>query len=90
MNAFLKILEQLISAVSPECWLKQRFYPFDGRDEHTLEVFDACVFHQDADGALGIAWLKSGQHAELMTFPFRIARYSRDGDLITLPPWSLR
>lgn len=90
MNAFLKILEQLISAVSPECWLKQRFYPFDTRDEHSLEVFDACVFHQDADGALGIAWLKSDSRAELMTFPFRIARYSRDGDLITLPPWSLR
>lgn len=90
MNAFLKILEQLISAVSPDCWTKQRFYPFDSRNEHTLEVFDACVFHQDADGALGMAWLKNENHNELMTFPFRIARYSRDGDLITLPPWSLR
>lgn len=90
MNALLKILEQLISAVPPEHWTKQRFYPFDDRVDHRLSVFDACVFHQDADGALGMAWLKNQQHPELMTFPFRIARYSRDGDLITLPPWSLR
>lgn len=90
MNAFLKILEQLISAVTQESWLKQRYYPFDTRTDHRLEVFDACVFHQDADGALGIAWLKNAHDNELMTFPFRIARYSRDGDLITLPPWSLR
>lgn len=37
-----------------------------------------------------MAWLDCPGQDELLTFPFRIARYSRDGDLVSLPPWSLR
>ncbi len=90
LNAFLKILEQLVTAMEPEAWLRQRFYPFEKGPSGAIELFDACVFHQDANGAIGMAWLRCPGHTELLTFPYRIARYSEDGDLIALPPWSLR
>ncbi len=90
MNAFLKILEQLLTSMLPEHWARQRFFPFPAPPSGPIELFDACVFHQDASGALGMAWLRCPGQSELMTFPFRIARYSQDGDLIMLPPWSLR
>ncbi|MBM3382128.1 MAG: hypothetical protein FJY29_06780 [Betaproteobacteria bacterium] len=90
MNAFLRILEQLVTALEPAAWLRQRFYPFEKGPAGTIELFDACVFHQDANGAIGMAWLRCPGQTELMTFPFRIARYSEDGDLIVMPPWSLR
>jgi len=90
LNAFLRILEQLVTALEPAAWLRQRFYPFEKGPAGTIELFDACVFHQDANGAIGMAWLRCPGQTELMTFPFRIARYSEDGDLIVMPPWSLR
>lgn len=90
MNAFLKILNQLLISIPGEHWLKQRFYPFSEPPQGSIELFDACIFHQDAHGAVGMAWLQCPGKAELMTFPFRIARYSQDGDLISLNPWSLR
>lgn len=76
--------------MSPELWSRQRFYPFDGVPSGPLELFDACVFQQDANGALGMAWLRCPHDQRLLTFPFRIARYSQDGDMISLAPWSLR
>lgn len=90
MNAFIQILEQLIFAVQTNVWPLQRFYPFPSQPAAPVKVFDACVFRQDAGGAIGIAWLKCEGHEPLLTFPFRIARYSQDGDLISLTPWSLR
>lgn len=90
MNAFLRILEQLILAIPSDEWLNQRFYPFKFAPNGPIELFDACIFHQDAHGAVGMAWLKCPGAEELMTFPFRIARYSTDADLSALPPWSLR
>jgi len=90
VNAFIQILEQLLAAIPSEHWPLQRFYPFSGPPTAHVQLFDACVFKQDASGAIGLAWLKCPGYGELLTFPFRIARYSQDGDLFSLPPWSLR
>ncbi|MEY3903467.1 MAG: hypothetical protein RL189_2773 [Pseudomonadota bacterium] len=90
MNAFIQILEQLLAAVPVNNWASQRFYPFAQPPTAPVELFDACVFQQDANGALGMGWLRCPGFEALLTFPFRIARYSQDGDLISLPPWSLR
>lgn len=90
LNAFIQILEQLVLAIPADLWRLQRFYPFPTPPEGSVKVFDACVFKQDAGGAIGIAWLKFAGQSQLLTFPFRIARYSQDGDLISLSPWSLR
>lgn len=90
MNAFVKILEHLLAAIPNEAWPQQRFYPFSSPPSAPAHLFDACVFHQDASGALGMAWLLFPGAHEVLTLPFRIARYSQDGDLVSLPPWSLR
>jgi predicted trehalose synthase len=90
LNAIIQILEQLLAAVPQDLWHSQRFYPFPTPPTGPITLFDACVFQQGASGALGMAWLTCPGHQELLTFPFRISRYSQDGDLIFLPPWSLR
>lgn len=90
MNAFIQILEQLLAAISPDLWPAQRFYPFKTPPTSLVTLADAVVFHQDASGAIGMAWLSCPGHTQLLTFPFRIARYSQDGDLVSLPPWSFR
>jgi hypothetical protein len=90
VNAFLEIVGQLVAAISPSTWQEQRFFPYRKLSTPVARVFDACVFRQDAWGALGILWLEFAEASDLLVFPFRLARYSEDGDLISLTPWSLR
>lgn len=90
MNAFLEIVAQLVAAVQPESWLEQRYFPFPNLKEPRGRFVDACVFRQDAHGALGLLWISFDGMSDLMTFPFRLARHGEDGDLISLSPWSLR
>lgn len=89
-NAFLEIVAQLIEAVPPTAWEQHRNFPDRLRTSERAVLFDALLFTQGAHGALGFLWLKFPPHPELYVFPFRLARYSEDGDLISLPPWSLR
>jgi predicted trehalose synthase len=91
LNAFLEIIAQLVESVPGTIWLGQRFFPFNHLKNPRAHVFDAVFFAQGADGALGILWLQfEGCESELVNLPFRLARYSEDGDLIVLVPWSLR
>jgi len=91
MNAFLQIIAQLVESVQGSVWLEERFFPFQDLKNPQARLYDAVFFTQDAHGALGILLLQfEGCEEELVTFPFRLARYSEDGDLITLTPWSLR
>ncbi len=90
MNAFLEIVSQLIAAVEPDHWRTQRFFPFPELSNPRARLHDACIFRQNSSGALGILWVSFLGFDDLMTLPFRLARYSEDGDLISLSPWSLR
>jgi predicted trehalose synthase len=90
VNAFLEIVSQLVAAVEPEQWLNQRFFPFADISAPRARLSDACIFRQNATGALGVLWVSFLGSDDLMTLPFRLARYSEDGDLIYLTPWSLR
>lgn len=90
MNAFTQIIEQLIAAVPASSWLESRFFSFRHLPHPQSRLFDACIFKKDASGALGFIWIEFEGEKELLTFPFRLARYSEDGDLISLSPWSLR
>ena len=91
MNAFLQIVSQLIAAVPGSVWLEQRFFPFSDLKSPQAHLYDAVFFSQGANGALGILWCQfKGSEDELVTLPFRLARYSEDGDLISLKPWSIR
>jgi predicted trehalose synthase len=91
MNAFLQIIAQLVESVPGSVWLESRFFPFHELKNPRARLFDAVFFSQGAHGALGLAWMQfEGREDELVTLPFRLARYSEDGDLIMLTPWSLR
>ncbi len=90
MNAFLEIVAQLVAAVQPESWRELRYFPFSHLAEPRGRFSDACVFRQDALGALGLLWIGFEGCHDLMTFPFRLIRHGEDGDLISLSPWSLR
>jgi predicted trehalose synthase len=90
VNAFLEIVAQLVAAVQPEAWRELRFFPFPQLAEPRGRFADACIFKQDANGALGFLWVSFDGVSDLMTFPFRLARHGEDGDLISLSPWSLR
>jgi predicted trehalose synthase len=91
MNAFLQIVAQLVESVPGDVWLEQRFFPFHELKSPRARLFDAVFFSQGAHGALGILWIQfEGCEDELVNLPFRLARYSEDGDLISLSPWSLR
>lgn len=91
VNAFIQIISQLVEAVPESVWRDQRYFPFNcqGGLPHG-KLFDACLFKQNASGAVGFLWVSFEGYAEILTLPFRLARYSEDGDLITLSPWSLR
>ena len=90
MNAFIQIISQLVEAIPETVWLEQRFFPFRDVVAPRGRLFDACIFRQGASGALGFLWVEFDGTDEVLTIPFRLARYSEDGDLITLAPWSLR
>lgn len=90
MNAFIQVIAQLVEAIPESVWLAQRFFPFRDLMSPRGHLFDACVFRQGAFGALGFLWVGFDGKDEILTLPFRLARHSEDGDLITLPPWSLR
>lgn len=91
MNAFLQVIAQLVESVPGSVWLETRFFPFYELKNPRARLFDAVFFSQGAHGALGLAWMQfEGREDELVTLPFRLARYSADGDLIMLAPWSLR
>lgn len=90
MNAFIQIISQLIEAVPPASWKRESFFPFPQIVSPEARLFDACIFRQDAGGALGILWVQFEGAIQLVTLPFRLARYSEAGDLISLSPWSLR
>ena len=90
MNAFIQIISQLVEAIPESVWREQRYFPFRDLVSPRGRLFDACIFRQGASGALGFLWVEFDGTDEVLTIPFRLARYSEDGDLITLPPWSLR
>jgi predicted trehalose synthase len=90
VNAFLEIVAQLVAAVQPDAWRELRYFPFPHLESPRGRFFDACLFRQNANGALGLLWISFEGTADLMTFPFRLARHCEDGDLISLSPWSLR
>jgi hypothetical protein len=91
MNAFLQIVSQLVESVPGSMWLEQRYFPFKELKNPRGRLFDAVFFERGAQGALGIVWISFENYDdELVTLPFRLSRYSEDGDLIVLPPWSLR
>ena len=90
MNAFIQIIEKLVEAVSGQTWLEQSNFPFKFLDNPSGRVFDACLFETSAQGALGFIWVEFEGTSDLYVFPFRLARYSEDGDLISISPWSFR
>jgi hypothetical protein len=90
VNAFIEIIAQLVEAIPPGVWLQQHFFPFSTLSEPIGRLFDACIFRQSADGALGILWVEFEGVTDILVVPFRLARYNEDSDLITLTPWSLR
>ncbi|WGL61323.1 hypothetical protein QEJ31_06915 [Pigmentibacter sp. JX0631] len=90
MNAFLEIIEKLIESVSGQSWLEQSNFPFKHLQSPIGKVFDVCLFETSAQGALGFVWVEFFNVTDLFVFPFRLARYSEDGDLITISPWSIR
>lgn len=90
MNAFIQIIERLVEAVSGQTWLEQSNFPFKFLENPIGYVFDACLFETSAQGAAGFLWVEYNGSSDLYVFPFRLARYSEDGDLITISPWSLR
>lgn len=90
MNAFNEILAQLIEAVPSETWLKQTFFPFRELKAPRARLYDTCLFRQSASGALGFLWVQFDGRSEVVMIPFRLTRYSLEGEFISLPPWSLR
>lgn len=90
MNAFIQIIERLVEAVSGQTWLEQSNFPFKFIENPVGKVFDACLFETSAQGAVGFVWVEYNGTSDLYVFPFRLARYSEDGDLITIFPWSFR
>ncbi len=90
MNAFIEIIEKLVEAVSGQSWLEQSNFPFRHLKNPIGCVFDVCLFETSAQGALGFVWVEFVDASDLYVFPFRLARYSEDGDLITITPWSFR
>ncbi|APJ04967.1 hypothetical protein [Silvanigrella aquatica] len=90
MNAFIQIIEQLVEAVSGQTWLEQSNFPFKFLENPAGNVFDTCLFETSAQGASGFLWVEFKGISDIYVFPFRLARYSEDGDLITISPWSLR
>lgn len=89
-SAFFEIISQLVTAVPGHVWREQRYFPFGSHHNPQGHVFDVLFFSQYPQGALGIAWIEFRGVDEILTFPFRLARHSEDGDLISLVPWSLR
>lgn len=90
MNALIEILAQLIEAVPSETWLEQTFYTLTGLKSPKARLFDACLFRQSASGGLGLFWVQFEDVTDLLVVPFRLSRYSMEGELVSLPPWSLR
>lgn len=90
MNAFIEILAQLIESVPSETWLEQTFFPFRELKAPKARLFDACLFRQSASGALGVLWIQFESRQDVLALPFRLTRYSLEGEFISLPPWSLR
>ena len=90
MNAFIQIIERLIEAISGQTWLEQSNFPFKFLENPIGRVFDVCLFDTSAQGACGFVWVEFVGTSDLYVIPFRLARYSEDGDLITISPWSFR
>ncbi|WP_186646190.1 hypothetical protein [Fluviispira vulneris] len=90
MNAFIEIIEKLVEAISHQTWLEQSNFPFKQLKEPKGKVFDLCLFETSAQGAAGFLIIEFEGISDLYVLPFRLARYSEDGDLITISPWSLR
>ena len=90
MNAYIQIIARLIESVPPSVWRSQRFFPFLHINYPVASLFDACLFSQSSSGVLGLLWVRFEGEATLLSMPFRLARYSESGDLISLSPWSLR
>ncbi|MBX9702895.1 MAG: hypothetical protein K2X39_01955 [Silvanigrellaceae bacterium] len=90
MNAFIEIIEQLIELIPGQSWLEHSGFPFKNLKKPQGKVFDICLFGVNAQGALGFAWVGFQSTSLFYTLPFRLARHSEDGDLITVTPWSLR
>jgi hypothetical protein len=91
MNAYLQVLAQLVESTPGQTWLEQTYFPFSDLKEPHARLHDLVFFEQNANGASGILWcLFDGYEDELLTLPFRLARYAQDGDLYSLTPWSLR
>lgn len=90
MNAFIEIIERLVASVSGQSWLEQSNFPFRHLKNPKGQVFDVCLFETSAQGALGFVWVEFLEVTDLYVFPFRLARYSEDGDLISISPWSFR
>ncbi len=90
MNAFIEIIEKLVSKIDAQTWLKQPHFPFQNLKNSRGKMYDICLFEVNATGAWGFLILKFDDTIELMVFPFRLARYQEKADLITILPWSLR
>ncbi|RDB36143.1 hypothetical protein [Spirobacillus cienkowskii] len=90
MNAFIQIIERLVESISGQIWLEQSHFPFKFLDNPIGRVYDVCLFETSAQGAVGFIWVEFIGISDLYVFPFRLARYSEDGDLISITPWSFR
>ncbi|MES2614263.1 MAG: hypothetical protein V4591_02490 [Bdellovibrionota bacterium] len=90
MDAFIEIIEKLVESVPGQTWLEQNHFPFKSLQSPKARVFDVCLFETNAHGAYGFLWIEFQDSDDLLIFPFSLARYKEDGDLISLTPWSLR
>ena len=91
MNAYLQVMSQLLESTPGTAWLEQPYFPFPDLKDPKARLHDLVFFEQNATGAFGLFWcVFDGYEDELLTFPFRLARYAQDGDLFSLFPWSLR
>lgn len=89
MNALIQIIAQLVESVPAQTWKQYPSFPFKSLENPKAKLFDACLFSQSASGALGFIWLQFEGFDELYVLPVRLSRYSQEGSLIQLEPWSL-
>jgi hypothetical protein len=90
MDAFIEIIEKLVQSVPGQTWLEQNHFPFKTLESPQANVYDVCLFETNAQGAYGFLLIEFLNVEDLLIFPFCLARYKEDGDLISLTPWSLR
>lgn len=90
MDAFIEIIEKLVDNVPGQTWLEQNHFPFKSLKNPQAKLYDICLFETNAQGAYGFLWIEFKNNSNLLIYPFCLSRYKEDGDLISLPPWSLR